>query len=1096
MSSFWKDNYFGNRYSNDTWGSNAANEEEEVVSGVPVDQETQLPDLNKTPTPPVDEPNYPVHQVCPDYGYGYESPYVQQSGYGAENAPVDEPNYPVHQVCPDYGYGYESPYVQQSGYGAENAPVDEPYYPSQPSYPGYGVYGDEGGYGSYSGYGGDGGYGGEGGYSGYGGYSVYDSVYDRYRDEVGYGYESRNTSLYEPSTPSNPFQVNERFMSLTDLKNWVQETGKDNGYVIVTRRSKNIGGTTGMVWLVCDRSGEHRSKATVRKAGSKKIGCPFSLLAIRDVTNDTWELKVDCANHNHEPTTSLLGHAFVRRFTKAEYKLVEQLTAQNMEPRIIFQTLRKQFPDSLHVQKDVQNAVQKIRATIMDGKNPIQALESLLHDRRFIYDTRQDPKTDVVTEIFFVHPYSITMWRAFPHVMLIDATYKTNLYNMPFVQVVGMTSTGKSFCIAHAVICKERRGNYVWVLERIKSILHECMMPRVIVTDRELALINACSKVFPNAKRLLCHFHIQQNIARKCKEGFDKEDWGKFMSYWRTLCESSSEPMYKYNLEKMYNRLVVANRESVYDYVYENWLKDYKEMFVYAWTDKCRNFGQRTTNRVESQHANLKRYITRGSSLERIARCIIDIVETQYDEIQKSFTESIEKTMNHHRHRMLDNLRGKVSHEALDLLEKELLRKMDVLRKLNASCGCHMWLSKGLPCACRLENYNRTGRIIQLDEIDVFWRKLDLLPCKLVDEEVDIVAELNNVRQHLEAQSPVQQKSMLSKIKAVFTPKSSTKKPPIVQQNTRGRPTSKKVQERLDEAARLDQAARYSSYGDDSNVITASPKHKYDLPRHSSYVPSEGSRRTGSFVKSEKPKMQPNSSTSSKKKETRDDKVFPLIKGDEHLLCIKRFKNQIPSEFRSYISRIQDVTPDGHCGYRSVAVGLGFTEHAWPNIRRDLLLEIDHNKPRWKHVFETYNEGDFKRIRKSIEWHSVKGCDESHWMEMPHVGLLIAQRYNIVLHVLSIEWSSTIFPLTDAPLDPRPQAITLVHVHGGHFIHAKLEGDYPMPLVNPMWSAHRSIAAKRWEEMYTPQLEHYYELMHPKSDRDKDREPSLNVIED
>ncbi|XP_022004081.1 uncharacterized protein LOC110901572 [Helianthus annuus] len=292
-----------------------------------------------------------------------------------------------------------------------------------------------------------------------------------------------------------------------------------------------------------------------------------------------------------------------------------------MEPRILFQTLRKQFPDSLHVQKDVQNAVQKIRATLMDGKTPMQALESLLHDHRFI-DNRQEPKTDVVTEIFFVLPYSITMWRAFPHVMLIDATYKRNLYNMPFVQVVGMMSTGKSFCIAHAVICKERRGNYMWVLERIKSILHEY----------------------------------------------------------------------------------------------------YKEMFVYAWTDKCRNFGQRTTNRVESQHANLKRYVTRGSSLERIARCVIDIVETQYDEIQKSFTESIEKTMNHHRHPLLDNLRGNVSHEALDLLAKELMRKLEVLRKLNASCGCHMWLRCGLPFAWRLENYKRTGRMIQLDDIDVFQR--------------------------------------------------------------------------------------------------------------------------------------------------------------------------------------------------------------------------------------------------------------------------------------------------------------------------------------------------------------------------------------
>ncbi|XP_021996264.1 PKS-NRPS hybrid synthetase CHGG_01239-like [Helianthus annuus] len=234
----------------------------------------------------------------------------------------------------------------------------------------------------------------------------------------------------------------------------------------------------------------------------------------------------------------------------------------------------------------------------MDGKTPMQALESVLHENRFIYDTRQEPKTDVV---------------------------------------VGLTSTNKSFCIAHAVICKERRDNFVWVLERIKSMLHECMMPRVIVTDRELALINACAKVFPNASRFLCRFHIEQNICKHCKQGFNKLDREKFLSYWRRVCDSASEPMYKYNLDKLYNRLVVANRERVFNYVYENWLKYYKEMFVCALTNKCRNFGQRTTNRVESQHANLKRYLTRGSSLERIARCVIDIVETQLGEIQKKF---------------------------------------------------------------------------------------------------------------------------------------------------------------------------------------------------------------------------------------------------------------------------------------------------------------------------------------------------------------------------------------------------------------------------------------------------------------------------
>ena len=147
----------------------------------------------------------------------------------------------------------------------------------------------------------------------------------------------------------------------------------------------------------------------------------------------------------------------------------------------------------------------------------------------------------------------------------------------------------------------------------------------------------------------------------------------------------------------------------VFNYVYDNWLKDYKEMFVFAWTDKRRNFGNRTTNRVESQHANLKRYVLDRSSLDRVVGCVRDIVETQYGEIRKSFRESIEKRMNHHKHPLFQHLLGKVSHTALDLLSGEALRKLDVLERFHSSCGCQMWYSCGLPCACRLEKYMRAG---------------------------------------------------------------------------------------------------------------------------------------------------------------------------------------------------------------------------------------------------------------------------------------------------------------------------------------------------------------------------------------------------
>ena len=139
---------------------------------------------------------------------------------------------------------------------------------------------------------------------------------------------------------------------------------------------------------------------------------------------------------------------------------------------------------------------------------------SLLHSNGYVHDYDTHPVTSKLEALFFVHPTSFKIWREFPHVIIIDATYKTNIYKMPFVEIVGVTSTRKTFCIAFAFISEEKEKNYKWVLERLKLTLEGCMHPRVIITDRELALINAYKKVFPNATRLLCRWHIQRNILK------------------------------------------------------------------------------------------------------------------------------------------------------------------------------------------------------------------------------------------------------------------------------------------------------------------------------------------------------------------------------------------------------------------------------------------------------------------------------------------------------------------------------------------------------------------------------------------------------
>ncbi|KAH1082244.1 hypothetical protein J1N35_022005 [Gossypium stocksii] len=62
------------------------------------------------------------------------------------------------------------------------------------------------------------------------------------------------------------------------------------------------------------------------------------------------------------------------------------------------------------------------------------------------------------------------------------------------IQIVGVTSTNKTFSIAFAFIINENEENYNWTLTCLKLTLEECMYPRVIVTDRELALMNACQQ--------------------------------------------------------------------------------------------------------------------------------------------------------------------------------------------------------------------------------------------------------------------------------------------------------------------------------------------------------------------------------------------------------------------------------------------------------------------------------------------------------------------------------------------------------------------------------------------------------------------------
>ncbi|XP_022880732.1 uncharacterized protein LOC111398001 [Olea europaea var. sylvestris] len=108
----------------------------------------------------------------------------------------------------------------------------------------------------------------------------------------------------------------------------------------------------------------------------------------------------------------------------------------------------------------------------------------------FMLDTSTH-NSDVQNKLFIDDKYVFTTnmicCGVFSRVIIMDCIYKTNRYCPPSLEVVGVTSNDLTFSIAFAYLEKEREENYIWALERFKSLKDDIIMPSVIVTVKELA---------------------------------------------------------------------------------------------------------------------------------------------------------------------------------------------------------------------------------------------------------------------------------------------------------------------------------------------------------------------------------------------------------------------------------------------------------------------------------------------------------------------------------------------------------------------------------------------------------------------------------
>jgi len=250
------------------------------------------------------------------------------------------------------------------------------------------------------------------------------------------------------------------------------------------------------------------------------------------------------------------------------------------------------------------------------------------------------------------------------------------------------------------------------------------------VTDRDNALINVVVEVFPKATTLLCSYHIGQNVRARCKLDCKVKDVkGKngeaikpasvvktVMAAWMDIVDSETEEAYIDNWTRF--KVVYAKFPKFLDYVEKTILDPVKEKCVRFWVDKNLHMGNTTTNRAESAHAQLKKYLSSSmSDLSTNWKSVHAMLELQHTAIHASFQTSIIMLQHRFKDKVLwSRLIRNISREALHHLVVEYNKALEIGTD-KSRCGCLSLITYGLPCACMINLKIKNRIALRLEEI-------------------------------------------------------------------------------------------------------------------------------------------------------------------------------------------------------------------------------------------------------------------------------------------------------------------------------------------------------------------------------------------
>jgi len=115
---------------------------------------------------------------------------------------------------------------------------------------------------------------------------------------------------------------------------------------------------------------------------------------------------------------------------------------------------------------------------------------------------------------------------------------------------VAIDNNYKTRIVAQALTKYENQDDFNWIFRCTLQATNN-LLPKVLFTDSDPAIIAAVQVVYPQTRHLLCIYHLLENVKKKAKSKLRGESASSFVTDFYTMRNSYSEDQFDTKYKEM-----------------------------------------------------------------------------------------------------------------------------------------------------------------------------------------------------------------------------------------------------------------------------------------------------------------------------------------------------------------------------------------------------------------------------------------------------------------------------------------------------------------------------------------------------------------